>query len=174
MFREEYDLPGMTVLHHSEYILQLIEWKRIKPAVAQLAAAYHDPCELGRGCGVREEPKALIGKLFRENVTPQVNGLCCGGSLAAPALGLATRRAVARGAYTELTAGNPDVLITSCPLCKKTFDPVAGIPVLDIAEASARMLQPATASLAHDSFSRSMATFEPCKTNAQPAYCLND
>ena len=42
-----------------------------------------------------------------------------------------------------LTAGNPDYVVTSCPLCKKTF--AAGkreIPVADIAEIARMMLQP--------------------------------
>ncbi|MCX6223651.1 MAG: (Fe-S)-binding protein [Bacteroidia bacterium] len=140
MFNEEYDLPGMKVLHHTQYILELIEWKRIKLDQNNLAAAYHEPCELGRGSGVIREPRELLAKLYRTDSTPDIEGLCCGGSLGAPGLDLATRRAVARGAFNELTAGKPDVLITACPLCKKTFSPVSNIPVMDFAEATARIL----------------------------------
>lgn len=140
MFNEDYDLPGMKVLHHTQYILELIEWNRIRVDQNMLTAVYHEPCELGRGSGVISEPRELISKLYQHDATPVIEGLCCGGSLGGPGLDLATRRAVARGAFNELTAGKPDVLITACPLCKKTFGPVSEIPVMDFAEAVARSL----------------------------------
>jgi Fe-S oxidoreductase len=140
MFNEEYKLPGMTVLHHTQYILELIEWNRIQVDQNKLTASYHEPCELGRGSGVISEPRELISKLYQNDATPDIEGLCCGGSLGAPGLDLATRRDIARGAFNELTIGKPDVLITACPLCKKTFSPVSKIPVMDFAEATARSL----------------------------------
>ncbi len=140
MFNEDYELPGITVLHHTQYILELLEWKRILVDQSALSAVYHEPCELGRGSGVVREPHELIAKLYIKEVTPDIEGLCCGGSLGAPGLDLATRRAVARTAYNDLTVSSPDVMITACPLCKKTFSPVSEIPVLDFAEAVAKSL----------------------------------
>lgn len=140
MFKEDFDLPGMTVLHHTQYILELIEWKRIRVDQSKLSAVYHEPCDLGRGSGVTAEPRKLLSKLYKKDATPHIDGLCCGGSLGAPALDPATRRAVARGAFNELAAGKPDVLVTACPLCKKTFSPVSPIPVMDFAEAVARSI----------------------------------
>lgn len=140
MFNEDYSLPGMKVLHHTQYILELIEWKRIQVDQRKLTAVYHEPCELGRGSGVVTEPRELIAKLYDKDVTPVIEGLCCGGSLGAPGLDLATRRAVARGAYRELTVNKPAVLVTACPLCKKSFAPVSKIPVIDFAEAVAQSL----------------------------------
>lgn len=145
MFSEDYSLPGMKVLHHTQYIMGLLEWNRIQVDRQKLAAAYHEPCELGRGSGITTEPRELMAKLFQKDLTPEIEGLCCGGSLGAPRLDLATRRAVARGAYSELTAGQPDVLVTACPLCKKSFGPVSEIPVIDFAEAVARSLTAASA-----------------------------
>jgi Fe-S oxidoreductase len=140
MFNEDYILPGIKVLHHTQYLLELIEWNRIKLDRSKLAATYHEPCELGRGSGVVNEPRELLAKLFRGDATPDIEGLCCGGSLGAPGLDLATRRAVARGVCNTLSSGKPDVLITACPLCKKTLSPVSEIPVMDFAEAVAKSL----------------------------------
>ena len=140
MFNEDYRLPGMTVLHHTQYILELIEWNRIRLDQSKLTAAWHEPCELGRGSGMIREPRELLAKLYQKDATPEIEGLCCGGSLGAPGLDLATRRAIARGAYRQLAAGKPDVLITACPLCKRTFSPVSEIPVMDFAEAVANCL----------------------------------
>ncbi len=140
MFKEDFVLPGITVLHHTQYILELIEWNRIKVNPSMLKGAYHEPCELGRGSGVTSEPRKLMSKLYQSDATPLIDGLCCGGSLGGPGLALATRRAVARSAFNDITLGKPDVLVTACPLCKKSFAPVSDIPVLDFSEAVVRSL----------------------------------
>ncbi len=140
IFNEEYNLPGIRVLHHSQYIRDLLEWNRIKVESSIQNAVYHSPCELGRGSGIESEPREIIKALYKADLTPDIEGLCCGGSLGGPGIDLATRRAVARGAVEELTHGDPDVLITACPLCKKTFSAISRIPVLDISEATAGQL----------------------------------
>ena len=140
VFNEDYNLPGMRVLHHTQYIHDLIEWNRIPVSKSLMKAVYHEPCELGRGSGIYEEPRSIVNTLFAADLTPKAEGLCCGGSLGGPGINLATRRAVARGAMQQLTTGKPDVMVTACPLCKKTFSAVSAIPVVDIAEATANSL----------------------------------
>jgi Fe-S oxidoreductase len=44
------------------------------------------------------------------------------------------RNEIRNGALNVLCESNPDVLVTACPLCKKTFDSANGIAVKDIAE----------------------------------------
>ncbi|NMB51828.1 MAG: hypothetical protein GX999_05845, partial [Bacteroidales bacterium] len=41
---------------------------------------------------------------------------------------------IASDAVLALTKGNPDILATACPLCKKTFAAVTETKVADIAE----------------------------------------
>jgi Fe-S oxidoreductase len=41
---------------------------------------------------------------------------------------------IARDAAAELTKGNPDILATACPLCKKTFSAATETRVADISE----------------------------------------
>ncbi|MFH0760149.1 MAG: (Fe-S)-binding protein [Bacteroidota bacterium] len=145
IFNEDYNLPGMRVLHHTQYIHDLIEWNRIPVSKSMIKAVYHEPCELGRGSEIHEEPLSVIRALYSVDLTPEAEGLCCGGSLGGPGINLATRRAVARGAMQELTMGNPDVMVTACPLCKKTFSAISAIPVIDIAEATASCFTSSTA-----------------------------
>ena len=52
VFREDYDLPGIEILHHSEYILRLIRAGRLSLEHGAMRFTYHDPCELGRGSGI--------------------------------------------------------------------------------------------------------------------------
>jgi Fe-S oxidoreductase len=140
VFNEDYHLPGMRVLHHTQYINDLIEWKRIPVSRNAMKAVYHEPCELGRGSGIYDEPRSIVQSLYAVDLTPQAEGLCCGGSLGGPGINMATRKAVARGAMQQLSVSHPDVMVTACPLCKKSFAAVSDIPVIDIAEATANCL----------------------------------
>ena len=50
------------------------------------------------------------------------------------------RKKITADALQTLTENKPDVLVTGCPLCKKTFTQSAPIQVLDIAEIISKSL----------------------------------
>ena len=62
------------------------------------------------------------------------NSLCCGGSLGNMKISFQKKNKIARDAAAELTKGNPDMVATACPLCKKTFAAATAKRVADIAE----------------------------------------
>ncbi|NJO70438.1 MAG: hypothetical protein HC830_15165 [Bacteroidetes bacterium] len=110
-------------------------------------AVYHDPCELGRGSNVYKEPRKVLGKAL--NLVPvsqeKENALCCGGSLGNLGITTEQRNKITRDACEILLKDKPDMLVTSCPLCKKTFQKFSNVPVYDIAEIvnnSLGMIQP--------------------------------
>ena len=129
VFCEQYSLQDVEVLHHSQYIDRLIKEGRIKVEKSSSNVVYHDPCDLGRGSKVYKEPRRVIDAVAHLTEIPSAidkkKALCCGGSLANTALSEGSRRAVTVDAYNQLTASNPDVLATACPLCKKTFEGVS-------------------------------------------------
>lgn len=134
-FREDYDLK-MHVMHHSEVIKTLVESKRIKPVNEGLKLAYHDPCELGRGSGVYDAPRYVLeqyGELTQVSQEKE-KGICCGGSISNLKVPYEKRELMAADAVKTLSAGNPDVIVTGCPLCKKTLSRHAGGNLVDIAE----------------------------------------
>ena len=141
VFRQQYDLKGIEVLHHSQYIDRLIQDGRITVKYSPVRASYHDPCDLGRGCGVYREPRRVIGAICELDQAHDSgkDSLCCGASLADTVLNERQRRDIAQDAFARLTENGQEVLITACPLCKKTFAGVSGgFPVEDIAQAVAR------------------------------------
>jgi Fe-S oxidoreductase len=70
-----------------------------------------------------------------------VDSLCCGGSLANMKISNKTKNKMAVDAAAKLTVGNPDILATSCPLCKKTFSSATKTRVADISEIVAEAIK---------------------------------
>jgi Fe-S oxidoreductase len=136
VFNEDYALPGIYVLHHSEYLLELMADKRLPINKLPLRVVYHDPCELGRGSGIYHQPRLLLDEYAE--VIPIKNekeaAFCCGGSLANIKIQMNERNQIRDKAMDEYLSYQPDVLATACPLCKKTFAKSRDLPVHDIAE----------------------------------------
>lgn len=142
VFRDDYRLEGIEAMHHSQYILRLIEAGRLELSESGTVYTYHDPCELGRGCGIYEEPRELIrrtGKLteMKEN---RENALCCGSSLANIPISDSEQKAIGQSLCSELSATGAEIVVTSCPLCKKAIG--RDLPdVMDISEVVASGLE---------------------------------
>ena len=136
VFREDYDLPGIEVLHHSEYILRLIRAGRLNLQRGTTHYTYHDPCELGRGSGIYDEPRAVIeavGELLEPAQTRE-HALCCGSSVANTAISDGQQVQIARAVAEELEATGAEVIVTACPLCKKAIGRGTKGEVRDLAE----------------------------------------
>jgi Fe-S oxidoreductase len=141
VFKESYYLD-VEVLHHTQFIRMLIDEGKVKMRFLRKKVVYHSPCDLGRGSGVYNEPKEVLSHITRleKSKFEDENSLCCGGSLANMKISSRTRHKIACDAAAELTKGNPDILATACPLCKKTFSSATETKVADISELVAEAL----------------------------------
>ena len=138
MFKIEYpkyvDVP-FEVLHITEYLARMD--LKLKPMSG--VVTYHDPCHLGRHCGVYEPPREVIAKIpgieFKEMDFNRKTSHCCGGG------------GGVRSAYPEESmdiastrldeASFADVIITTCPFCVNNLDAAKGdrkIQVRDLVE----------------------------------------
>ncbi len=138
MFKIEYpkyvDVP-FEVLHITEYLAK----KDLKLKPMSGVATYHDPCHLGRHCGVYDAPREVIAKIpgleFREMEYSGKTSHCCGGG------------GGVRSAYPEASmdiastrldeASFADMIITTCPFCVNNLDAAKGdrkIVVRDLVE----------------------------------------
>jgi len=142
VFKEEYKLD-IEIMHHSQYLLQLSNEHKINVAPSDILAVYHDPCELGRGSDVYKEPRKLLEKVVKlqEIKNSKEASLCCGGSLGNTQMNSFKRDMITEDACKQLLMGNPDLLVTSCPLCKKTLGKYATVEIKDIAEVVAGQLK---------------------------------
>ena len=117
--------------------------KRISMNKTEESFVFHDPCELGRGCNIYNEPRSIlrsIGELKKVSKEKK-ESICCGGSLGSLTMNYPDRVKITQESLKVLTAENPDKLVTACPLCLKTFSDQSETPVVDIAQAVADNLQ---------------------------------
>jgi Fe-S oxidoreductase len=134
-FKKEYDLP-ISVFHHSEYLARVIKSGKLPVRKSDTTVAYHDPCELGRGCGIYNQPREVLKAVSRlvPAAKERKNSVCCGYNLGNTVLSLEQQMTIRDAARRNLTKNNPDIIATACPLCKKAFRHALQDNVKDIAE----------------------------------------
>lgn len=135
-FREEYLLPGVKILHHSEYLYSLWKEGKLKLAKQMTRLVYHDPCELGRGLGIYSEPRELLVRtgILKRSPLERSESLCCAGSVSALNLGDEQRQKMGAATIRNLLTHKPDIIATACPLCKTSLKHAGGSNVSDLAE----------------------------------------
>ena len=154
ILKNEYpDLGGnYEVYHHSEFVLDLIESKKITISQNSIdeVITYHDPCYLGRGNNIYNQPREIIKRLsknFIEMPRNKRNSLCCGAG------GAQMFKEAEKGSAEinivrtqEALDTKSKIIVTGCPFCNTMItDGVKNINegaalVKDIAEIVAESL----------------------------------
>jgi heterodisulfide reductase subunit D len=79
----EYYPREVEIAHASQFLMTLIKDGQVPLQELPLRVTYHDPCDLGRGARVFDEPREVIrsipGVEFVELPRNRENCLCCGG-----------------------------------------------------------------------------------------------
>ena len=140
------DLP-FKVTHTTNYILNLIKYKKLKLNEVNMKVTYHDPCELGRHSGVYNAPREIltaIPKLELVEMDPTRHlSWCCGAGggvkMAFPRLAVDI---ASEKIELALDTGT-EAIVTACPLCKMNLKDAAkgNINVYSIEEIVARSLR---------------------------------
>jgi Fe-S oxidoreductase len=134
-FKEDYNLD-LRIVHHSEYLSDLLRKKKLKINASGKKVVFHDPCELGRGSGIYEQPRNLLHN-FTELLPleqEKETALCCGGSLGNLSISTEERLKIQKAAAGYLNTPEPDLIATACPMCKKSISLYSDKPVRDLAE----------------------------------------
>ncbi|MEW5945749.1 MAG: (Fe-S)-binding protein [bacterium] len=124
--------------HFSEFMEGRMAGVRLDGAGVRVA--YHDPCTLGRGCGVYEAPrnvlKSVANNTFVEMKRSRELGWCCGAGGGAAEAHPDFAAWAAERRIEEASAAGADAVITACPVCKTNLERAQkpGIGILDLAE----------------------------------------
>jgi Fe-S oxidoreductase len=111
--KEEY---GLRVKHAMQVILE-----KLPKADLGMKVTWHDPCDLSRGLGIIEEPRAILEKLGCEVVemkNSKKQSRCCGGGggILMSDESLSDKIALVR--IKEALETGVDTVVTSCPTCE--------------------------------------------------------
>jgi len=106
---------GIEILHLSQFL------KDYDPGVqTDKRVTYHDPCDLGRHCGIYDEPRETIRKIapnFVEMRHNRSDALCCGAGGGVRGAYAKNSIAMARRRLEEVEEIGADVLLTECNSC---------------------------------------------------------
>jgi len=114
------DLP-FNVMHMTEFLARELPGAGLAFRPSENGAlTYHDPCRLGRGAGLYEEPRRLL-KLIPESRVLEMgrnreNALCCGTSAWMECSNCSKSMRVER--LREALGTGANTLITACPKCQ--------------------------------------------------------
>ena len=115
----------LEIMHLSQYLLKLIEDKKIKLKPLNIRVAYHDPCDLGRNSEVYAEPRKVIesipGVEFVELEANKNLANCCGGGGNLESLNADLSGKIAESRGREIIAADVDVLVSGCQQCERTL-----------------------------------------------------
>jgi len=133
---------GLNIIHSVQWLAEA--GFSFKPFEEKLT--YHDPCDLGRGCGIYEEPRAFLRSIPGVNLVemPLTKGeaLCCGGGGNVESFDPLTGEEVAKMRLDQARLTGAGLMITACPQCRRTLSKAArgtGLKVMDIVELGAKL-----------------------------------
>ena len=105
---------------------------------------YHDPCQLGRGLGVYEAPRAILGRLLGAPVgeffEAREGGACSGGGGMLPATMPGVSRAIAGARVAAHESAGGGEIVTACASSLRSFR-AAGARASDLVTWIARALR---------------------------------
>ena len=108
------------VVHHTEFLADLLRQGRLKVHPMAKEVVFHDPCYLGRHNGVYDAPREVLQAGFRltEPERARERSFCCGagGAQFWKEEEPGTMR-VSENRYKELRATGAEVIATGCPFC---------------------------------------------------------
>jgi dimethylglycine catabolism B len=117
------------------------------PGLGDGPVRYHDPCQLGRGLGVYDQPRALLsralGRAPDEFARTRNDARCSGAGGLLPVTMPEVSREIAKGRIAEHDANGGGTVVTACASSLKTFRK-QGAKAVDLVTVVARALGVAT------------------------------
>jgi len=139
------------VVHHTEFIRQLIQSGQLKLRPGVNSVTYHDPCYLGRHNGIYEAPREVLAAVSRSGIQElprnKSRSLCCGAGGGYAWMDDKLPSRINQLRFDEVKGCGASTAAVSCPFCMQMFedairakDPGRTVRAADIAELVAEAL----------------------------------
>ena len=136
------ELP-LKVLHTSMLFDDLVRSGGLKLHGVEASVTWHDPCDLGRHCGVYDPPRRVLaavpGLSVVEPALCREHAVCCGAGGGLWSIDEGLTASVARQKVEEAIPAGVDGVVTGCPTCLLNLRGAAaawrpGLRVYDLGE----------------------------------------
>lgn len=151
MWREHYR-ADLELLSAPEFLLRLVRAGKTPLQNFPLTVTYHDPCDLGRGARVFEEPRELIRAIpdirLVELPHSRETCMCCGGGGNLEMVDAELAARIAKDKIDEVLSTGAQAVVTSCQQCVRTMTSYVKrnkiqLEVMDIVQLVRKALAPA-------------------------------
>ncbi len=119
---------NFEVIHITELLAEYIDEDRLvfkKTGNDKLDVLYHDPCELGRHCGVYDAPRKILESIpeihLEEFDKNRDEAKCCGGGGGLTISNPNLANQIAQLRLQEAEEKNIPTVVTACPACQLNF-----------------------------------------------------
>jgi heterodisulfide reductase subunit D len=126
------------VFHISQILQERID--TLPSGAVDGTATYHDPCHLGRHCGIYDPPRDVVERLMGGGLVEMEHNrddaMCCGNGAGLRTLFPDKAREIGTERVEQAIRTDADFLITACPFCKNLLDAqsLERIEVIDLPE----------------------------------------
>ena len=139
---QDYPNLGLTLNKPIRHISQVLanQLEELEEGIPNNQITYHDPCHLGRHCGIYDEPRSVIekisGKPVLEMERNRDNAMCCGNGAGLRTLFPDRAKIIGAERIQQAKQTGADILVTACPFCKNMLESQASdsIKVFDLPE----------------------------------------
>ena len=112
------------VVHHTEFLSELVREAKLQPAASDRTITYHDSCYLARHNDVRTQPRELVAAVGKAVEMPRnrERTFCCGAGGARMWMEEKRGRPINQERVREAAATGADTLAVACPFCTVMLD----------------------------------------------------
>jgi Fe-S oxidoreductase len=112
------------VVHHTEFLAELVREGRLKPLAGETKITYHDSCYLARHNDVREAPRQLAAAVGKPVEMPRnrERTFCCGAGGARMWMEERRGRPINEERVREAAGTGAETLAVACPFCTVMLD----------------------------------------------------
>jgi Fe-S oxidoreductase len=112
------------VVHHSEFLAQLVREGKLSPAPSERTITYHDSCYLARHNDVRSQPREIVAAVGKAIEMPRnrERTFCCGAGGARMWMEEKRGRPINQERVREAAATGAETLAVACPFCTVMLD----------------------------------------------------
>jgi len=112
------------VVHHTEFLAELVREGKLSPAASDRTITYHDSCYLARHNDVRSQPRELVDAVGKAVEMPRnrERTFCCGAGGARMWMEEKRGRPINQERVREAAATGAETLAVACPFCTVMLD----------------------------------------------------